>query len=627
MGAEINVATGFLNWWQQYAIIAGVCTEDSDTATDPAGDVLEEMLADAYAGINGHATGIDRAQDTVRQWLRDNHVEQDFFQDNGTEQPTGPPAKVRYSYGGEKAQTADMDALRLAKEMQAEGVADETIRQQTGWFVGSDGKWRLDQQSAQNEKTSPQQGDDNMSNEFDSEAGLEAYRGKLLAEDKTLYDYDFLVSLPDMKPVILPSVDSVRNSKQKVDRDAVESLGMQNARTVGTERNGKVYVQNSYTGRMLRIDNSTIQHGLEGDLKRLLTNARLGAVIGDVVKNAVPINAMYDDAKNVSGTYVMGAYATDDKGREFVVTVTVEQNSGNISEIGIYDVAHALNGRQKRGTRPDTKSQGVNPITHTSSISIEDFLYIVKDTFQTALSDDVLLYFNEGRYPFGYYSDRVKYSLDGFAAENEGERIAPQGHFLGQEPSGATPAAQARNDSENQEQSRTDTEAEAKDSYSTLPAKARDFVKRAERTLPEKIGQVLSVPRTARRDFLAQVVRAIINEYLQNGTVSQQTIDGLFQQAYAQGVVADEEYYNQYKHIKDHIRTTAVTLAKQDRSDIADFNDFRRRAGGLLRIKNAGGLPVDTAYMELQDMAPSSQPSRLQGKKKTPRSMAVKDTL
>lgn len=121
---------------------------------------------------------------------------------------------------------------------------------------------------------------------------------------------------------------------------------------------------------MLRIDNSTIQHGLEGDIKRLLTNGRLGAVIGDVVKNAVPINALSDEANNVTGTYVMAGYATDDRGREFVVNVTVEQNEDNVSEIGVYDVAHALNGRQKRGTRPDTESQGVNPITYTSNILV-----------------------------------------------------------------------------------------------------------------------------------------------------------------------------------------------------------------------------------------------------------------
>ena len=48
------------------------------------------------------------------------------------------------------------------------------------------------------------------------------------------------------------------------------------------------------------------------------------------------------------------------------------------------DAAYALNGRQKRGEQVDTKSQGVNPSMLASSIRIEDFLYIVKNFFQTA---------------------------------------------------------------------------------------------------------------------------------------------------------------------------------------------------------------------------------------------------
>ena len=43
-----------------------------------------------------------------------------------------------------------------------------------------------------------------------------------------------------------------------------------------------------------------------------------------------------------------------------------------------YDVSHSVNGRQKKATRPDTKSQGVYPLTHDSKISIYDLLSAVK---------------------------------------------------------------------------------------------------------------------------------------------------------------------------------------------------------------------------------------------------------
>lgn len=48
----------------------------------------------------------------------------------------------RYSYVGEKAANADLEALARAKEMMDAGAENEAIRQETGWFQGMDGKWR-----------------------------------------------------------------------------------------------------------------------------------------------------------------------------------------------------------------------------------------------------------------------------------------------------------------------------------------------------------------------------------------------------------------------------------------------------------------------------------------------------
>ena len=97
---------------------------------------------------------------------------------------------------------------------------------------------------------------------------------------------------------------------------------------------------------------------MNGGVNRLITNARLGAVIGDVVQNAVPVNALYNKAKDVMGTYAMAAYANDSRNREFVAIVTVEQRSGNISGLGSYDVTHAVSGRQKIAARRTRSPRG-----------------------------------------------------------------------------------------------------------------------------------------------------------------------------------------------------------------------------------------------------------------------------
>lgn len=50
----------------------------------------------------------------------------------------------RYSFVGENARTADHMRLASAKERIAAGEDSETVRRETGWFQGLDGKWRFE---------------------------------------------------------------------------------------------------------------------------------------------------------------------------------------------------------------------------------------------------------------------------------------------------------------------------------------------------------------------------------------------------------------------------------------------------------------------------------------------------
>lgn len=140
------------------------------------------------------------------------------------------------------------------------------------------------------------------------------------------------------------------------------------------------------------------------------------------VQNAVPINALQKKAQGVTGTYAMAAYATDSNNREFAAIITVEQHSGRIEGIDIYDVAHAVSGRQKRGSQADTKSQGVYPIKATK-ISIAELLRIVNNTHQSIWAEDVLHELGESRNPAGDYSDKVKFSAAAQAEQGEQQEL------------------------------------------------------------------------------------------------------------------------------------------------------------------------------------------------------------
>lgn len=55
---------------------------------------------------------------------------------------TGPD--IRFSFAGDNALNADNEMLKKAKEMYNDFESSETIRKETGWHLGTDGKWRFE---------------------------------------------------------------------------------------------------------------------------------------------------------------------------------------------------------------------------------------------------------------------------------------------------------------------------------------------------------------------------------------------------------------------------------------------------------------------------------------------------
>lgn len=241
------------------------------------------------------------------------------------------------------------------------------------------------------------------------EAGY-AYAKKNLATDESLYHYEFLIHLQDQQVTRLAEVSSLQDENGRLDTNAILKKAHENLAQEGqTDGTGKNWVTNAYTARPLRVDNSTIRHSLNGEHRRILTNARIAASIGTIIKNAVPINALHNAAEGVIGTYAMVSYANDSKGREFIAIITVEQRTGEINGLTTFDVAHSASGRQKKSSQADTKSQGVNPIK-AATISIRKLLGIVNETYQSLLSENVLAALGQKRNPQGHYSNRVKFS-------------------------------------------------------------------------------------------------------------------------------------------------------------------------------------------------------------------------
>ena len=406
-----------------------------------------------------------------------------------------------------------------------------------------------------------------------------AYQDASLSEDGDVYTYDFLTHLPDMQTVILSDIADIRDGNNRVDTARVIDLGRKNALSVGEERDGDIYVTNRYTGRELKITNASIRHGLEGSMNRLLTNARLGSVIGEVVQNAVPINALHNKAQGVEGTYAMAGYAADTSGREFVAIITVEQRNGTVAGIDVYDLTHAVSGRQKKRQPVGHEVPGNYPPSVASEISIEDFLPVVKEVYQSILPMDVLDKLGESRNPMGHYSNQVKFSLN--TEEENAESQARESRSDGQKE--VTPVTR-----------------------DTLDQQGKKLLHSIETRLIHAIGRTMDVPQHMRYTNMKTVATEMADEYLAKGTISEEKVNELFDKAYAAGVHDNAEFFDKSKDIRNMIRTTAVTVSEEDKALIPERD--RRTVFWNMRIVDYGGVSIEQLYADLQERAPELFP-------------------
>ena len=245
------------------------------------------------------------------------------------------------------------------------------------------------------------------------------YDGKVLYENGEVYSYDFMTALDPMVVATMPSLSSVKENG-KISPDKAVQLGLENAKQIGREVAENQYaILNAYTKREIIIGQHGLDHSLDGEnINRLRTNARLSAIGGELVRNAVPVNGLKKKNRQAAGTYAMACLVNDNESKT-VAIITVDEYSSKVIDIGYVDITHSINGRfmgKKRDSQSSTREprNGLDEsalATAISEISIADFLEIVNMTHRSILSDDVLRHLEETRPADGYYSGKVLFSL------------------------------------------------------------------------------------------------------------------------------------------------------------------------------------------------------------------------
>lgn len=103
----------------------------SDKAIEKHANLIYAMAKQAESKGIFQALGMSGAEDGLKAITSKNINE-----------PTSDPLLLQYA--GEKSNSADRLELKKAQELSSNGIDNEAIRKQTGWFKGMDGKWRYE---------------------------------------------------------------------------------------------------------------------------------------------------------------------------------------------------------------------------------------------------------------------------------------------------------------------------------------------------------------------------------------------------------------------------------------------------------------------------------------------------
>lgn len=139
-------------------------------------------------------------------------------------------------------------------------------------------------------------------------------------------------------------------------------------------------------------------------------------------------------------------------------------------------------------------------------------------------------------------------------------------------------------------------------------AKSLEIQKRHTNLFVKKVGESFNVPVGAQREFLKPIAQELAEDIKTKGKVDVDTMNRLFEKTYEQGRVIESEYYDQYRDLKNELRTTALTLDAEN-SKSAQARELRAQYNRrhLLRITD-NGIPVDAKYQELAERYPGLFP-------------------
>ena len=107
-------------------------------------DALLQTIQQYGFNADAYVTNLEEIRDAVRVAMVDYAKQQRTPAMAGVNDAAAVGGVAKFSFAGRESKTADKHRLDDAQAMISKGADAETVRQDTGWFKGADGKWRYE---------------------------------------------------------------------------------------------------------------------------------------------------------------------------------------------------------------------------------------------------------------------------------------------------------------------------------------------------------------------------------------------------------------------------------------------------------------------------------------------------
>lgn len=122
------------------------------------------------------------------------------------------------------------------------------------------------------------------------------------------------------------------------------------------------------------------------------------------------------------------------------------------------------------------------------------------------------------------------------------------------------------------------------------------------------LGKALGVPYSRRGDFAKERLRELANAYMETGTLDADLALSIFDEAWEQGKVINQDMLNTYQDLKRELQSTKLQITDEVKKNIPDWDNWRKLNRYKVGMTDSGGVPIDQKYTNLSMEYPNLFP-------------------